>query len=277
MKTFYRSVWISDVHLCTRDCQSEALYDFLDSLHCDYLYLVGDIVDIWALRKKWYWPAQYNDVIHKLLKRSRKGAKIIFIPGNHDDFFRDFIGYQFGDVEVVQNTVHVTADNRRFLVLHGDEFDTVVQYHGWLSHLGSSIYAYLVVINRMVNAVRRWFGWPYWSLSGAIKRRVKQAVKFMTRFEELLTKEGKRQDVDGVICGHIHQPGMREVEGVLYINTGDWVENCTALVEDESGALRLIWWKREGGGLSRVLEEPKADESRSESLPAQEPAPLQSA
>jgi UDP-2,3-diacylglucosamine pyrophosphatase LpxH len=241
-KNFYRSVWISDLHLCTRDCQSEALYHFLDSIKCDYLYLVGDIIDVWSLRKRWHWPKQYNEVLHKLLKRSRKGAKVIYIPGNHDEFFRDFIGYQFGDVEITPHAHHVTADGRRFLVTHGDEFDTIVVYHKWLSHFGNWAYRYLITLNRLVNIVRRWFNLPYWSLSGAIKRKVKHAIKYITDYEDLLCREAERQKVDGVICGHIHQPVMREMDGILYCNTGDWVENCTALVETEAGELRLVWW-----------------------------------
>lgn len=245
MKRFYRSVWISDVHLCTRDSQSELLHHFLDSIKCDYLYLVGDIVDVWALRKKWYWPKQYNEVLHRLLKRSRKGAKITYIPGNHDDFFRGFEGYRFGDVEIRLQAIHQTADGRRFLVMHGDEFDTIVRHHRWLAALGSRAYRYLIMLNRLVNVVRRWLGKPYWSFSGAIKRKVKQAVKFVSRFEEFLTRTAKEHEVDGVICGHIHQPQIREIDEILYCNTGDWVENCTALVEHEDGKLEILWWHHE--------------------------------
>ncbi len=258
MKTHYRSVWISDVHLCTRDSQSELLYEFLDAIRCDYLYLVGDIIDVWALRKRWHWPDQYNEVLHKLLKRSRKGARVIFIPGNHDDFFRHFVGYRFGQVKIEERVLHKTADGQRFLVLHGDEFDTVVQYRPWLSHLGSWAYQYLIYLNRLVNAVRRRMGRPYWSLSGAIKRKVKQAVKFLTNFEDLLTREARRRRVDGVICGHVHQPALREIDGLLYCNTGDWVENCTALVETESGELRLLWWRQERERLAALAAEREA-------------------
>jgi UDP-2,3-diacylglucosamine pyrophosphatase LpxH len=244
MKTFYRSVWISDVHLGTKDCQSEMLYSFLDSIKCDYLYLVGDIIDVWAMRRKWHWPKQYNEVVHKLLKRSRKGAKVVYIPGNHDEFFREFLGYQFGDVEVVQHAIHETADGRKLLVLHGDVFDTIVLYKPWLSHLGSWAYGHLITLNRFFNGIRKRFGMPYWSLSGAIKRKVKEAVKFLTNFEQLLIDEAKRMKVDGVVCGHIHQPAMHDMEGVQYINTGDWVENCTAVVEHEDGTLEIIWWHK---------------------------------
>jgi UDP-2,3-diacylglucosamine pyrophosphatase LpxH len=245
-KTQYRSVWISDVHLCTKDSRAEELYDFLDGIRCDYLYLVGDIIDVWALRRKWHWPPMYNEVMHKLLKRSRHGAEVIYIPGNHDDFFRSFVGYTFGDIRVVQNARHETADGRQFLVLHGDEFDMVVKHHLWLAALGSRAYRRLITLNRMVNAVRRRLGKPYWSFSGAIKRRVKQAVSYVNRFEEILVSEARRHGVDGIICGHIHQPLIREIDGVLYCNAGDWVENCTALVEHQDGRLELLRWHEDG-------------------------------
>ena len=245
-KRFYRSVWISDVHLSTRDAQAETLYTLLDAIKCDYLYLVGDIIDVWSLKRKWFWPDQYNEVLHKLLKRSRKGAKVFYIPGNHDDFFRNFVGYRFGQVNIVAHAYHRTADGKRLLVLHGDELDTVVLYRPWLAHLGGWAYGHLTTINRVVNAVRRRLGKPYWSLSGAIKRRVKQAVKFATNFEELLIREAKRRKVDGVVCGHIHQPAMREADGILYCNTGDWIESCTALVEHEDGRLETTAASRQG-------------------------------
>ena len=195
--------------------------------------------------------------MHKLPKRSRKGARVIFIPGNHDEFFRAFVGYKFGEVTIMARAVHRTADGRRFLVTHGDEFDTIVQYHAWLSHLGSAAYRYLITINRLVNAVRRKLGKPYWSLSGAIKRKVKKAVKFMTDFETLVVREAKHSGVDGVICGHIHQPALKNLDGLVHCNTGDWVESCTALVEHVDGRLELVHWREaserraEPGGRSR--------------------------
>jgi UDP-2,3-diacylglucosamine pyrophosphatase LpxH len=244
-KTYYRSVWISDAHLCCRDAQADCLYDFLDSMRCENLYLVGDIIDIWSLRRKWHWTSQYNDVIHKMLKCARRGARVVYIPGNHDDFFRSYVGYNLGGIEVALNTVHETLEGKRYLVVHGDEFDTVVQYHRWLSHLGSWAYGHLITLNRLVNVVRRRMGKPHWSLSGAVKRRVKKAVKLVNRFESVLSAAAKRQGVDGVICGHIHQPAMYDIDGVHYCNTGDWVESCTALVEDERGRLSLLNWRNE--------------------------------
>lgn len=242
MKKKYRSVWISDVHLGSRDAQSELFHHFLNTIRCDHLYLVGDIIDVWALKKSFFWPKQYNEVLHKLLKRSRKGAKVYFIPGNHDEFFREFIGYSFGDIEIVDDLIHETADGRRFLVTHGDRFDAAVRGHPWMAKLGDWGYRRLVVINRVYNAVRRWFGKPYFSLSGAIKRKVKGAVKFLNNFEKILAAEAHRRNVDGVICGHIHQPAQRTAGDVEYCNTGDWIENCTALVENEDGSLELVWW-----------------------------------
>ncbi len=245
MKRFYRSVWISDVHLCTRDSQAEHLTTFLDSIKCDYLYLVGDIIDVWAMRKRWHWPREYNELLHKLLKRARKGAQVTFIPGNHDEFFREFDGLHFGDVAITKRTIHTMADGRRFLVTHGDEFDAIVMYHKWLSHLGSRCYNHLIQLNRFVNWVRRCWGMPYWSMSGAIKRRVKGAVSYINDFESTMTREARREKVDGVICGHIHHPLMTEYGDFVYCNTGDWVEHCTALVEHMDGTLEIIWWHSE--------------------------------
>lgn len=245
MRTFYRSVWISDVHLCSRDSQPELLCSFLDSIKCDYLYLVGDIVDVWALRRKWYWPKQYNEIIHKLLKRSRKGARVLYIPGNHDEFFRNYVGVRFGELTVVSHSYHETADHRRFLVIHGDEFDTVVRHRKWLSLLASHAYRYLISVNRAVNAIHRFLGYPHWSFAAAVKGRVKTAVKHLSNFEDLVTKEAVRRGVDGVVCGHTHEPGVGSRNGVLYYNAGDWTENCTALVEDEQGEVSLIYWRDE--------------------------------
>lgn len=245
MKSFYRSVWISDAHLCSKDARAEMLYSFLDSVKVDYLYLVGDIIDLWALRNKWHWPMQYNEVLHKVLKRSRKGARVIYIPGNHDEFFRHYEGYHFGAVEIQLNAVHETADGRRFLVIHGDEFDSIIRYKPWLSHLGCWAYARLHALNRAINTVRRIARRPPWSLSAAVARRVQRAVRHLADFEELAVREARRHHVDGVICGHTHQPAMRDFDGVLYCNTGDWINHCTALVETESGELALVWWEKE--------------------------------
>lgn len=267
MKRFYRSVFVSDAHLGTSHSQAEVLYSFLDSIKCDYLYLVGDMIDVWAMRRRWYWPRQYNEVLHKLLKRSRKGAKVIFVPGNHDEFFREFEGYQFGDVQIALAAHHETVDGRRFLVTHGDQFDTVVVCHRWLSVLGDWSYTNLVRLNRVVNWFRKRLGLPYWSLAGAVKRRVKHAVSFITRYEQLLSREADREKVDGVICGHTHQPAMRKMGDIEYCNCGDWVESCTAIVEHTNGRLELIWWHAE-------LDADARDAFERVPLPSERPVPV---
>jgi UDP-2,3-diacylglucosamine pyrophosphatase LpxH len=224
------------------DSRADMLYSFLDLIRCHCLYLVGDVIDIWALRKKWHWPKQYNEVLHKLLKRSRKGAKVVFIPGNKDDFFRHFIGYRFGDVRIAEMATHRTADGKRFLVMHGHEFDPVVLYRPWLSHLGSWAYRYVITLNRLFNFFGRIMGRPYLSFSGMIKRKAQAAAKHLTNFGDLLTREARNRKVDGVICGHTRQPAMHEVAGLVYCSTGDREEHCTALVEHESGELELVHW-----------------------------------
>ncbi|UEM05361.1 UDP-2,3-diacylglucosamine diphosphatase [Skermanella rosea] len=238
----YRSIWISDVHLGTRGCQADLLLDFLRCHESEYLYLVGDIVDGWRLKRSWYWPQAHNDVVQKLLRRARKGAKVFYIPGNHDEAFREYIGLNFGGVAVVEDAVHTTADGRRLLVIHGDQFDAVVKYAKWLAHLGDGAYTALLGINTWFNYVRRKLGFTYWSLSAYLKHRVKNAVEYIGDYEKALAEEARRRNVDGVICGHIHSAEMRPMEGVLYCNDGDWVESCTALVEHESGELEIINW-----------------------------------
>jgi UDP-2,3-diacylglucosamine pyrophosphatase LpxH len=257
MKPFYRSVWISDAHLGSKDADHELLYSFLGSIKCDYLYLVGDMIDVWSLRNKWHRPRQYNEVIHKLLKRSRKGAKVVYIPGNHDAFFRDFVGYAFGDVEIRLQASHTTADGRRLLVLHRDEFDMVVRFRPWLSRLAFKAGAYLTAVNRLVSCVCRLLDRSPWSFSGAVKLRVEKALKHLAYFEGAVTRAAKRRRADGVICGHTHRPAMHEKNGVLYCNTGDWTDHCTVVVEHLDGRLELLWWRKE---LERQQDE--ADSSR---------------
>ncbi|HSK41679.1 MAG TPA: UDP-2,3-diacylglucosamine diphosphatase [Arenibaculum sp.] len=238
----YRAIWISDVHLGTRGCKAEMLLDFLRQTDSEYLYLVGDIVDGWRLKRSWYWPQTHNDVVQKLLRKARKGCKVFYIPGNHDEGFRDYVGHQFGGVIVVEDAVHVTADGRRFLVIHGDRFDAVVKYAKWLAHIGDKAYGILLEFNTWFNYVRRKLGFTYWSLSAYLKHKVKNAVEYIGSYETVLAEEARRREVDGVICGHIHSAEMREMEGVLYCNDGDWVESCTALVEHATGELEIIDW-----------------------------------
>lgn len=240
--TRYRSIWISDVHLGTRGCKAEYLLDFLKHTDCQHLFLVGDIVDGWRLRRSWYWPQAHNDVVQKLLRKARKGTKITYVPGNHDEVFRDYVGLHFGGVEVARDAIHVTADGRRLLIVHGDAFDGVVQYARWLAKLGDWAYVTVLVINHWLNAVGRRLGFRYWPLSAYLKNKVKNAVKFIDNYERTVAAEARRRGVDGVVCGHIHKAEIRELDGILYCNDGDWVESCTALVEHLDGRLEVIHW-----------------------------------
>lgn len=238
----YRTIWLSDIHLGTRACQADALLDFLKKTRCDTLYLVGDIVDGWRLKRHWHWPQAHNDVIQKLLRKGRKGTKVVYIPGNHDEFARQFIGSEFGAVDVQDDAVHETADGRRLLVIHGDQFDFVVRRAKWLAHIGDWAYARLLGMNTWVNAIRRRLGLRYWSLSAYLKHKTKRAVDFIGRFEGALVDEARRRGLDGVVCGHIHTAEFKQVDGLLYCNDGDWVESCTALVEHRDGRLEILHW-----------------------------------
>ena len=238
----YHAIFISDVHLGTPGCQAQALLEFLKTHPCDYLYLVGDIVDGWQLRRGWYWPQSHNDVVQKLLRRARKGCKVIFVPGNHDEFARHFVGHQFGGVDVVEDAVHTTIDGRRLWVTHGDYFDGVVQCHKWLAYLGDNLYEFTLKLNRYLNHWRAKLGLPYWSLSAYLKHKVKKALIYVTDFEVAVAHEAKRRGHQGVVCGHIHRAEMRNIDGILYCNDGDWVESCTALVEHMDGRLEVQQW-----------------------------------
>ena len=240
----YRAVFISDTHLGTRDCRTDFLADFLRRVSCESLFLVGDIVDGWRLRKSWFWDETHDEVLRLILGKARDGTEVTYIPGNHDEMFRAWLpmGLEVGGIKLRQEATHTTADGRRLLILHGDEFDSVVRYAKFLALLGDSAYTAALVVNRYFNAVRRRLGHPYWSLSAWLKRRVKEAVKAIDRFEGAVAGEARRRGFDGVVCGHIHHAEMREVGGVLYLNDGDWVESCTALVEHHDGRLELIDW-----------------------------------
>lgn len=237
-----RTAFISDIHLGTRGCQAELLLEFIRELDCETLYLVGDIVDGWKLRSGWYWPQAHNDVVQKILRLARKGVRVIYIPGNHDEAVRDFFGVHFGGVVVVRDAIHESADGRRYLVTHGDEFDGVVQNARWLALLGDWSYRALLAVNTQFNRVRRRIGLGYWSLSAFLKHRVKDAIRFIDQFETAMADEARRRGVQGVICGHIHKAERREIDGVEYLNDGDWVESCTALVEDFDGQFRIVYW-----------------------------------
>jgi UDP-2,3-diacylglucosamine pyrophosphatase LpxH len=238
----YRSIWISDLHLGTAACQGEHLLDFLRHTESDYLYLVGDVIDGWQLRRRWYWPQAHNDVVQKILRKARKGTHVVFIPGNHDEFGRHFLKMSFGGIDICDEAVHVTADGRRLLVLHGDLFDGVVQRARWLAILGDHLHTAVLHVNRWFNALRARLGFPYWSLAAYLKHRVKNAVNYITDFERAVADEARRRSMHGVVCGHIHKAEIRDVDGVLYCNDGDWVESLTALVEEDDGNLRIVKW-----------------------------------
>ncbi len=241
----YRTIWISDVHLGTRGCNSDMLIDFLDHVDSDTMYLVGDIIDGWRLKKKFYWPQAHNDIVRRIMKRAKRGDRIIYVPGNHDEMFRQFTGMNFGGVEIRRHAIHETADGRRLLVIHGDEFDAVMLSQRWLAHLGDAAYEITMGLNRWVNRFRRMFGMPYWSLSKYAKSKVKNAVAFITRFEEVVARAAGARGVDGVVAGHIHAADMRTIHGVEYYNDGDWVEGCTALVEHFDGRMEILHWADE--------------------------------
>jgi len=244
---FCRTAFISDIHLGTRGCQAELLLDFIRNLECDTLYLIGDIVDGWKMRTGWYWPQSHNDVVQKILRMARKGTRVIYVPGNHDDRVREFCGIHFGGVEVMRDHIHETADGRKFLITHGDEFDGVVQHAKWLAFLGDWGYRTLLAANTWFNRARRMMGFGYWSLSAFVKIKVKNALQFIENFEAAIAEEARRRGVDGVICGHIHKAEMREIEGITYVNDGDWVESCTAVVERACGKLEIIEWAKVSG------------------------------
>ncbi|MBI1200166.1 MAG: UDP-2,3-diacylglucosamine diphosphatase [Phenylobacterium sp.] len=237
-----RAAFISDIHLGTRGCQADLLLEFIRELDCETLYLVGDIVDGWKMKSGWFWPQAHNDVVQKILRMARKGVRVVYIPGNHDDRIRDFCGVHFGGVVVARDAIHEAADGKRYLVTHGDEFDGVVQHAKWLAFLGDWSYRALLALNTQFNHARRMLGLGYWSLSAFLKHKVKDAVAFIDKFEAAMAEEARRRGVQGVICGHIHKAEMRDIGGVAYVNDGDWVESCTAVVERFDGALEIVSW-----------------------------------
>jgi UDP-2,3-diacylglucosamine pyrophosphatase LpxH len=241
-----RTVFISDLHLGTRGCQADLLLDFIRELECETLYLVGDIIDGWKMKSGLYWPQSHNDVVQKVLRLARKGTTVIYVPGNHDDFGREFCGVHFGGVIVARDAIHEAANGKRYLVTHGDEFDGIVQHARWLAFVGDWAYRALLATNTWFNRVRRMMGFGYWSLSAFLKVKVKNALQFIENFEAAVAAEARRRGVDGVICGHIHKAEMREIDGILYVNDGDWVESCTAVIERFDGTLEIVDWSRRG-------------------------------
>ncbi len=258
-KRHYRSLWISDLHLGTPGCQAHALLDFLKHTECEHLFLVGDIIDGWQLRRSWYWPQSHNDVVQKLLRKARKGTRVIFIPGNHDEFARRYVGHNFGGIDVAEEWVHQTADGRKLWITHGDYFDGVIQCAKWLAHVGDSLYEFTLKLNRYLNSLRARMGLPYWSLSKYLKLKVKRAVNFIGDFENAVAKEARRRGAQGVVCGHIHHAELREIDGIVYANDGDWVESLTALAEHADGRLEIIDWaehmrERQATGITVTTE-----------------------
>ena len=240
--THYRTLFISDIHLGKRGCQADLFLDFLRYHDADTIYLVGDIIDGWALKGGWFWPQSHNDVIQKLLRKVRKGTRMIFVPGNHDEFARDYLGMNFGGVEVIDSIIHETATGKRLLVIHGDQFDIVVSHARWLALLGDWAYELALLSNFWFNKARRALGFPYWSFSAWAKLKVKDAVNFIGSFEKTLVDEARKQGADGVVCGHIHHAVIRDIGGLTYVNTGDFVESCTAVAEHEDGRLEILHW-----------------------------------
>ena len=237
-----RTLFLSDIHLGTRGCQADKLLDFLRHYEADTIYLVGDIVDGWQLKSAWYWPQLHNDVVQKLLRQARKGVRLLYIPGNHDEFLRDYYGTHFGGIEVIEDAIHVAAGGKRYLIIHGDLFDVIIRHARWLALLGNNAYDLAIWFNTYFNAIRRMFGLTYWSLSKWAKLKVKNAVNYIGAFEQTLAAEARRHGADGVICGHIHYATIRDEHGIRYMNCGDWVESCTALAEHEDGRFEIITW-----------------------------------
>ena len=237
-----RSVWISDIHLGFKGCQAEKLLDFLHSVETEYLFLVGDIIDFWSIKKTPYWPQSHTNVIRLILGKAKHNTKVIYIPGNHDQPLRDCVDQKFGNLEIHENYLHTTADGKKLLIMHGDEFDVIVKHSRFLANLGSWAYEKLLSLNHFVNKFRNFFNLSYWSLAAFLKHKVKNAVSYIGSFEEALAHHARENEVDGVVCGHIHHAEIRDIDGVLYCNDGDWVESCTAMFEHPDGQLELVHW-----------------------------------
>jgi len=238
----FRTIWISDVHLGTTGCQAQRLLEFLRATESETLYLVGDIIDGWQLKRRWYWEQSHNNVVQTVLKKAKKGTNVIFVPGNHDEVVRQFIDLDFGGIKIRDELIHTTANGKRMLVIHGDRFDGVIACAKWLAYVGDNLYTMILKFNQWFNSWRARAGLPYWSLSQYLKGKVKNAVNYISSFEEALAAEAHKKGLDGVICGHIHKPEIRDINGITYCNDGDWVESLSALVEDPSGELRLVTW-----------------------------------
>ena len=242
-KTHYRTIFLSDIHLGTKGCQAELLLDFLKQHSCDRLYLVGDIIDGWRMKSSGiYWPQAHNNVMRRVLTLMKRGTQVTYVTGNHDEFLRKYSPMEIGNLRIVDEWTHETADGRKLLVVHGDQFDVITRYHQWLAWLGDAGYTLLLELNRHYNVLRRRFGYGYWSLSAWVKQRVKKAVSHIGHYEEAIAHQCRKQNYDGVVCGHIHHAEISDFDGVQYMNCGDWVESCTALVEDRNGQFHILDW-----------------------------------
>ncbi|MCC5888160.1 MAG: UDP-2,3-diacylglucosamine diphosphatase [Gammaproteobacteria bacterium] len=255
----YRTIWLSDIHLGTRGCQADVLLDFLKHHTCDRLYLVGDIIDGWRLSSTLYWPQSHSNVLRRFLTLAKRGTEITYVTGNHDEFLRRFSDHSFGNIRLVDRAVHQTADGKSLLVVHGDEYDVITRYHRWIAWLGDIGYQFLLEVNRVNNAIRERLGFGRWSLSAWVKHRVKRAVNFISEFELAVARECEREGFDGVVCGHIHHAEIRNIGPIRYLNCGDWVESCTALVEDRGGEIRVLNWT-ESDGAEKVIALPTPKE-----------------
>lgn len=243
MNNTFRTIWISDLHLGSTQCQADVLLDFLKHNESDMLYLVGDIIDFWALSKKMYWPTDHNTVIQKILRKARHGTKVIYVPGNHDENVREYDQYVFGDITVKKSDIHTTVTGKKFLIVHGDEYDTIAQCHKWIAKIGNDGYDFLLWVNRILRNIRKKLGiQSNFSLAAYVKFKVKNAVQFISDYEDSIVNTLKNKNLDGVICGHIHHAEIKKMDGFLYINTGDFVESCTAIVENSDGSIELIHW-----------------------------------
>ncbi|AJQ96082.1 UDP-2,3-diacylglucosamine diphosphatase [Gynuella sunshinyii] len=241
-KQYFRTIWISDTHLGNKNTQAGLLADFLDSTESEKLFLLGDIVDLWKMSKKGHWPKAHQDVLKKIFDKARAGTEVIYIPGNHDPFFRDFNGLGIGHISIHEEYIHQTANGQKLLLLHGDRFDEEITCARWLFHFADFLYESIITVNRHLNRIRARLNRPYWSLSGALKIRSKKVRSYITEFEQKVIAYGKEQGVDGVVCGHIHQPKLDRINGLIYANDGDWLESCSALVETTDGKLQLMDW-----------------------------------
>ncbi|NKI17731.1 UDP-2,3-diacylglucosamine diphosphatase [Spongiibacter sp. KMU-166] len=249
----YKTVWLSDIHLGFKDCRAEYLLDFLAKVECDSIYLIGDVIDLWAMKRSLFWPSSHYDVLRSLFNKANAGTRIVYIPGNHDEPFRDYVGNIFGPIEIRKDAVYTTVKGKRLLMFHGDCLDEHIQLRKWENLIGDAAYDLLLFLNRWANFFRRRSGRHYWSLATYIKQRIPNARQVIEVFEQAAVQEAAARNLDGVICGHIHQPALKEIDGLLYCNDGDWIENCTVLTEDDAGNMELLQWTEKQTSLDKWL------------------------